>query len=206
MATIDNYPRPGYVYDADTDTWYPISGKTDITSSYEWSGMHNFLNSVALSNQVLMQKGFNVFLNPAARNADVTPIYGTMVFLKQDSLGNTIIDFQVYDGSNWLSIVDPLFTFNQQSSSYSLELIDSYKMVEMSGGGTLTVPPESSVNFPIGTAIDIVQTGSSQVTVLAGSGVTVNATPGLKLRTQWSSATLVKRASNTWLLMGDLVA
>lgn len=207
MATIDNYPRPTYVYDIDTDTWYPISGKTDITSSYEWTGMHNFLNSVALSNQVLMQKGFNVFLNATARDADIpTPIYGTMAFLKQDSLGNTINDFQVYDGSSWLSIVDPLFTFNQQSSSYTLSLIDSYKMVEMSGGGNLTVPPESSVNFPIGTAIDIVQTGSSQVTIVAGSGVTVNATPGLKLRTQWSSATLVKRSSNTWLLMGDLVA
>lgn len=207
MATIDNYPRPGYVYDADTDTWYPLSGKTDLNSSYEWSGMHNFLNSIALSNQVLMQKGFNVFLNSTARDTDIpTPIYGTMVFLKQDTLGNTINDFQVYDGSNWLSIVDPLFTFNQQSSSYTLELIDAYKMIEMSGGGSLTVPPESSKNFPVGTAIDIVQTGSSQVTIVAGSGVTINATPGLKLRTQWSSATLVKRASNTWLLMGDLVA
>ena len=207
MATINNYPRPAYVFDADTNEWYEVSGKTDLTSSYEWSGMHNFLNSVALSNSVIMAKGFNVFLNASARNEVIpTPIYGTTVFLKQDSLGNTINDLQVYDGSSWLSIVDPLFTFNQQSSSYTLQLIDGYKMIEMSGGGNLTVPPESSVNFPIGTAIDIVQTGSSQVTVVAGSGVTVNSTPGLKLRTQWSSATLVKRASNTWLLMGDLVA
>lgn len=207
MATIDNIPRPGYVYDADTNTWFPIAGKPDVNASYEWNGMHNFLNSVALSNSVLMQKGFNVFLNPSARNTDVpTPIYGTICFLKQDASGNTINDLQVYDGSNWLSIVDPLFTFNQQSSSYTLTLIDSYKMIEMSGGGTLTVPPASSVNFPIGTAIDVLQTGSSQVTIAAGSGVTVNATPGLKLRTQWSSVTLVKRAANTWVAMGDLVA
>jgi hypothetical protein len=206
MATIDSYPRPAYVYDAGTETWYEIGGKTDVTASFEWNGMHNFLNSVALSNQVLMQKGFNVFLNATARDADITPIYGTIAFLKQDSLGNTINDLQVYDGSSWLSIVDPLFTFNQQSGSYTLALIDSYRMIEMSNGGNLTVPPESSVNFPVGTAIDIVQTGSSQVTVVAGSGVTVNATPGLKLRTQWSSATLVKRSSDTWLLMGDLVA
>jgi hypothetical protein len=207
MATVNNYPRPAYVYDADTNQWYEVGGKTDINASYEWNGMHNFLNSTAFGNSVVMQKGFNVFLNESARNEVVpTPIYGTMAFLKQDSLGNTINDLQVYDGSNWLSIVDPLFTFNQQSSSYTLSLIDSYKMIEMSGGGNLTVPPESSVNFPIGTAIDIVQTGSSQVTIVAGSGVTVNATPGLKLRTQWSSATLVKRAADTWLLMGDLVA
>ena len=207
MATVNNYPRPAYVYDADTNQWFPIAGKTDINASYEWNGMHYFLNSVAFGNSLVMQKGFNVFLNASERNDIVeTPVYGTMCFLKQDPLGNTINDLQVYDGSNWLSVVDPLFTFNQQSSSYTLQLIDAYKMVEMSGGGNLTVPPSSSQNFPIGTAIDIVQTGTSQVTIVAGSGVTVNATPGLKLRTQWSSATLVKRSADTWLLMGDLVA
>lgn len=207
MATVNNYPRPAYVYDADTNQWFPIAGKTDINASYEWNGMHYFGNSTAFDNSVIMQKGFNVFLNATERNSIIpSPIYGTIVFLKQDASGNKINDLQVYDGTNWLSIVDPLFTFNQQSSSYTLSLIDSYKMIEMSGGGNLTVPPASSVNFPIGTAIDIVQTGSSQVTVVAGSGVTVNATPGLKLRTQWSSATLVKRSANTWLLMGDLVA
>ena len=31
-------------------------------------------------------------------------------------------------------------------------------------------------------------------------------TPGLKLRTQWSSATLFKRATNTWVVYGDLTA
>jgi hypothetical protein len=75
----------------------------------------------------------------------------------------------------------------------------------MSAGGTVTVPLNSSVAFPIGTAIDILQTGSSQVTLAGASGVTINATPGLKLRTQWSSATLIKRDTNTWLAMGDMV-
>ena len=52
----------------------------------------------------------------------------------------------------------------------------------------------------------ILQTSSSQVTLAGQSGVTVNGTPGLKIRTQWSSATIVKRAANTWVAMGDLVA
>jgi hypothetical protein len=78
-------------------------------------------------------------------------------------------------------------------------------MIEMSAGGTVTVPLNSSVAFPIGTAIDILQTGTSQVTLAGESGVTINATPGLKLRTQWSSATLIKRDTNTWLAMGDMV-
>lgn len=60
--------------------------------------------------------------------------------------------------------------------------------------------------FPIGTQITILQTGSGQTTIGAGAGVTVNATPGLKLRAQWSSVTLIKRATNTWVAVGDLQA
>ena len=94
-------------------------------------------------------------------------------------------------------------TTNTQSSSYTLAIIDSDKIIEMSGGGTLTIADSSS--FPVGFTVDVLQTGSSQVTI-AGSGFTPNATPGLKLRTQWSSATLIKRALNSWVVLGDLSA
>jgi len=100
---------------------------------------------------------------------------------------------------------DSLIQFNQQSSGYTLQLSDKDKIVEMSGGGTLTIPAEASVNFPIGSSIEILQTGSSQVTI-AGSGFTPNGTPGLKLRAQWSSASLVKRGSDLWIVSGDLSA
>jgi hypothetical protein len=98
---------------------------------------------------------------------------------------------------------DPTLVINAQAGSYTLVLGDASKLVEMSGGGTLTVPTDSSVAFPIGTQLSILQTGASQVTV-GGAGVTINGTPGLKLRTQWSSATLIKRDTDTWALVGDL--
>jgi hypothetical protein len=98
-----------------------------------------------------------------------------------------------------------LVQFNQQSSSYTIQLSDKDKVVEMSGGGTLTIPAEASVSLPNGFAVEILQTGSSQVTI-AGSGFTPNATPGLKLRAQWSSATLLKRGSDLWVVTGDLSA
>jgi hypothetical protein len=91
------------------------------------------------------------------------------------------------------------------ATGYTLLLTDDGKVVEMSGGGTLTVPTDS-VAFPVGSQITVLQTGASQVTVAGDTGVTVNGTPGLKLRAQWSAATLLKRASNTWVLMGDLSA
>ena len=99
-------------------------------------------------------------------------------------------------------------TLNAQTGSYTLVLADQGKSVEMNvaSANTLTVPPNSSVAFPTGTTILVVQTGAGQTTLTAGAGVTINSTPGLKLRTQWSAATLVKRNTNTWLAFGDLSA
>jgi hypothetical protein len=95
-----------------------------------------------------------------------------------------------------------------QFESYTLLITDKDKLVEMSNASAnnLTVPLNSSVAFPIGSQINILQTEVGQTTVVATVGVTINATPGLKLRAQWSSATLIKRAENTWVLIGDLIA
>ena len=105
--------------------------------------------------------------------------------------------------------VDSLTPISQKTASYTLSsLTERDDLIEMGSASalTLTIPPASAVDYPIGTSIDILQTGAGQVTVAAGSGVTVNATPGLKLRTTWSSATLFKRAANTWVVFGDLTA
>jgi hypothetical protein len=101
---------------------------------------------------------------------------------------------------------DKLLSTNARVASYSLVLSDADKIVEMNVGSAnnLTVPLNSSQPFPIGTEITIIQTGSGQTTIVPTGGVTVNATPGLKLRTQWSSATLIKRATDTWIAIGDL--
>jgi hypothetical protein len=98
---------------------------------------------------------------------------------------------------------DNTITTNAQSSNYTIAPIDSGRLIEMSGGGTLTITDSSS--FPVGFYVDVLQTGSSQVTI-AGTSFTPNATPGLKLRTQWSSATIIKRALDSWVVLGDLSA
>jgi len=98
-----------------------------------------------------------------------------------------------------------LIVTNSQSSSYTLQGSDANKMIEMTEISTLTIPSDSTYNFPIGTYIEVLQTTSNQVTI-AGDGFTPNATPGLKLRSQWSSASLIKRAANSWVVLGDLKA
>jgi hypothetical protein len=83
-------------------------------------------------------------------------------------------------------------------------------MVEVNSSSNLTIsiPTDATTNFPIGTSIDILRVGTGTVTVAAATPATttLNYTPGNKLRAQWSSATLFKRAANTWVLMGDLTA
>ena len=108
------------------------------------------------------------------------------------------------------TLTAPIITIatNAQAASYTLVLTDQSDLVEISNASanTLTVPPESSVAFPVGTTITILQTGVGQTTLTQGAGVTINGTPGLKLRAQWSSATLIKRATDTWVAIGDLSA
>lgn len=97
---------------------------------------------------------------------------------------------------------------NQQVASYTLVLADDGKLIEVSNaaGVNITIPLDSSVAFPTGTQITIVQTGVGQITFVPTSGVTLNSNPGNKTRAQWTAATLIKRAANTWVLIGDLSA
>lgn len=100
---------------------------------------------------------------------------------------------------------------NVRTASYTLALSDQSKMIEMnsSSATVLTVPTDATVNFPIGTYIVILRTGAGSVTIEGQvgvpSGVTINFTPGQTLRAQWSMATLIKRAANTWVLSGDTI-
>ena len=96
-----------------------------------------------------------------------------------------------------------------KTASYTLSSLserDSMIEVSSSSATTITIPTNASVAFPIGASIDISQISTGQVTIAGDTGVTVNATPGLKLRTQWSTATLFKRGTDSWLVYGDLTA
>ena len=94
-----------------------------------------------------------------------------------------------------------------KAANYTLALADAGTVVEMNmaGANTVTVPPDSAVAFPVGTILDVCQTGTGATTIAAGTGVTLRTAGALTLRTQWSSVTLRKRAANEWVLAGDTV-
>lgn len=96
---------------------------------------------------------------------------------------------------------------NTRTASYILVLTDANKVVEMNvaSANTLTVPPNASVAFPVGTVIEGFQLGAGQVTIAPGVGVTIRSPNNkMKLTGIYSSASLRKRATDEWVLIGDL--
>lgn len=124
------------------------------------------------------------------------------------TVGDTFIDFTpASDGS-----VGPAGGFNSTQTivsvtgTYTLLLTDAGALLECNNASAfaVTVPPNSSVPFPVGTHIDAFQLGAGQITFAAGAGVTIRSYPGLKLLAQYTGATLIKAATNTWYLIGSL--
>lgn len=101
-------------------------------------------------------------------------------------------------------------TINPQTgTTYTFVLADAGKICEFSNAAaiTVTVPPNSSVAFPVGTQIEVTQTGAGKTTLAQGSGVTITSLASYKsIAGQYASATLYKRATDTWQLSGSLIA
>ena len=98
----------------------------------------------------------------------------------------------------------------QTGTAYTLVLADAnrtaFLTMSNASASTLTVPPNSSVAFPVGALVEGAQLGAGQVTLTPGAGVTINGTPGLKIAAQYGTFGLVKLATDTWLAMGRLSA
>ena len=93
------------------------------------------------------------------------------------------------------------------SASHTLVIGDAegYLYFTNSASATLTVPPEASVAFPIGTVIYIESAGTGALDIAAGSGVTVNSRgAALTMAWQYAAAQLKKVASDTWTVLGDV--
>jgi len=96
-------------------------------------------------------------------------------------------------------------TLRTITSSNTLVSTDLAKLIVANSSSDMTITVSTSATFNDGDRIDLLRLGTGEVNI-AGSGITILGTPGLKLRAQWSGATLVKLAANTWVVMGDLKA
>lgn len=91
------------------------------------------------------------------------------------------------------------------TNDYTLVRRDGGKVIEANKATSLTVtiPPETSVPWPAGTILEVFQKGAGQVTIAAGSGVTLQAPFGAKTAVQYATVGLRKTAADTWVVSGD---
>jgi hypothetical protein len=100
--------------------------------------------------------------------------------------------------------------FNAQTgTSYTLVLTDVAKVISLTNAAaiTLTVPPNGTVAFPVGTQLLLYQGGAGQVTITPGAGVTIRSEgTKLKIFAQYGVAGLLKVATDEWVAFGNLIA
>jgi hypothetical protein len=122
--------------------------------------------------------------------------------------GSTTWNNLIY--ANNLTVVGTrTFTTNAYTLVAS-DAADTLLVTNAASAGTLYIPTNASVPFPIGTQINLIQSGSGQITITATTPATttINSTGATstspKLRVQNSSATLLKTATDTWYVVGDI--
>jgi hypothetical protein len=219
--------------------------------------------------EISQEKVVNLIPDLASKASDENAVFETPPILPDAGIAFA-------DGGQRKKAVASRTRIVRKTSSYTLSSLDDRdSLIEIGSefSHNLIIPTDARLDFPIGASLDILQTGSGQVTIFAspittqayssggapgttslllsaenlnvepgqiiggtgiytgtlvtgvnGATITVDtpfetqvsgeltfrvgvvATPGLKLRTKWSSATLVKRAKNSWIVFGDLTS
>ena len=226
IATVTNTMLAGSIANAKLTNSSVTVGTTAISlgsSSTSLAGITTINSTTIPTSKTLVVTTDKLSVHAATTSAELAGVIsdetgsGSLVFANSPTLvtptlgaaSATSIAFS--DGTQSKEGVPSRTTISSKTADYTLSaLTERDSMIEMnsSSATTLYVPVDATVNYPIGTSIDILRVGSGAVTVAATTPATttINYTPGNKLRAQWSSATLLKRAANVWVLLGDLSA
>jgi hypothetical protein len=218
MTTISTTGKIGYVYDENSDTWYPIAGNASTAADYEWTGNHefsgnggtNFVTSATFNDTVIITDGFNNFQTTTARDAAIpSPAEGTLCYVRQSSINEPINQLQVYVNGGWRAMNAAVFA--NSTSSFTLSKLDIGKTVLINTTSNITVTIAADTNneneLPIGSRIEVVRANTGEVEFTAAVGVTLRSKNNyVKIGATYSGAMLTKIANNEWLLLGDLKA
>jgi hypothetical protein len=102
-------------------------------------------------------------------------------------------------------IATAMVPINNQTASYTLVLADAGKMIVVNSASatTVTIPLQSTANFPIGTQILVMQIGSGQTSIAATGGVTLNSKNGITTSGLYAVISLIKIGADSWVVAGD---
>lgn len=117
---------------------------------------------------------------------------------------------QILTSAECTNLAIAMIALNAQTgTTYTTVLADDGKLITCDNASAiaLTIPPNSTAAYGIGTQINIMQLGAGVVTITAGAGVTLRSA-GSKLKTngQYAVATCCKIDTDTWVVIGNLAA
>jgi hypothetical protein len=97
-------------------------------------------------------------------------------------------------------VINSLRTENVQTGNYTFALVDSGRVVAMNNtaAATVTIPNDSSVNFPIGSVVYVNRLNTGTVTIAGAAGVTINGLPSNQLA-NLQEIGFRKRVANSWV-------
>jgi hypothetical protein len=143
----------------------------------------------------------------------VTPVLGTVTSGNISACTSTSMALTTpVINSDTINAAIQHLAITAYTDNATLALTDDYHLVTLSNAGakTLSINTNAAVAFPVGTQITVIQIGAGQFTIQAtNSGTTTILSNGgtaaaPKLRVQYSSATLIKVATDTWYVVGDI--
>ena len=91
----------------------------------------------------------------------------------------------------------------QTGTTYTLQASDAGKLVTLTNSAAITLTVPADV-FAAGQRADCLVLGAGMVTAVAGASATVNGTPSLVSRAQWSAFSVLFTSATTAVIVGDL--
>lgn len=160
------------------------------------------INSAAVTAAKLASQVAGSGLVGGAGDALAVNVDDSTIEIQSDTL-------QIKDSGVTAAKIGVLTNTTAKTDSFTLALADRNTTIlcDKSTAMTVTIPTNASVALPVGTQISFVQIGAGQVTFAGDTGVTLNSdTSKKKILVQYGVASLIKTASDTWVLFGQLTA
>jgi hypothetical protein len=210
-------PKPGDVYDAGDDTWYPLAGIATQTLD----GLTDVVITSAATNQVLAYNGTN-WVN-SAEAGDIASVTAGTGLSGGGSTGaltlsidtSVTADLTTAQTLTNKTLTDPkiTLTYSAKTDNYTFASGDEGKVFSMNAATAkeFRIPTDATFNFGIGTQFNVFWiTGAGQPAIVAATpGTTTVISTGAtsaspNLRVANSMATCLKIAANSWIVTGDV--
>jgi len=201
---------------------YTLTGNITQTGNINLTGNYQQVGTMRLTGDMIHTGAYSYSGGQFLMGATGTMVLGGPLTCNSSiSLTGTVKDYNdtlggdgqilVSDASGQVTWQDSVPTTVRSSALTTTNIILADKNgVVITTAATATdvrIPTNAGAAFPIGTKITIIQEGAGTVTVVGTAGVTLQSSQGHdSLSHQYSVATVVKTATDTWYLYGEIKA